>query len=276
MKTPQFKVPSMLGKFTKTTTPKTPVFNQPVSLQRKYKLSRTIHAILLTLLTVISIVVIVLKALTINFIEDNRDTGFQFLNDEQNVIMAALPKQLYTTPAKLALVSGAISSFVSIGHLLFIAMDWKEGKKIQAYAFRRNMMFLHFSNSVMILFALVSLAMTHKSSSHFSERYINFKADLASSEDGMRYNRGTFDLETWSCELQTVPGARMVAEDYGRQCAAEISGRIMMIPFLILGWGLAGLSIWVMIGGWRDANGQRMKTASVELEMGKMRAVDED
>lgn len=138
------------------------------------------------------------------------------------------------------------------------------------------MMFLHFSNSVLILFALVSLAMSHKSSSHFSERYINKKADLASSEDGMRYNRGTFDLETWSCELKSVPGSRMVWEDYGKQCTAEVAGRAMMIPLLIVGWGLCGLSIWMMIGGWRDANGQRIKTDQVELEMGKMRATDED
>ncbi|PVI07874.1 hypothetical protein DM02DRAFT_511908 [Periconia macrospinosa] len=273
MTKPHFKVPSALGKF----SPKKPVFNQPVSLQHHHKISRTIHAVVLPLLIIISIVVIVLKALTINFIEDNRDTGFEFQNQEQNVIMAALPKHLHTTPAKLALVSSAISTFVSIGHLLFIVMDWREGKKTQAYAFRRNIMFVHFSNSILILFALVSLYMTHKSSSHFSERYINFKADLStSSEDGMRYNRGTFDLETWSCELATVPGASMVSEDYGRQCAAEIAGRGMMIPWLILGWGLTGLSIWGMIGGWRDANGQRVKTNSVEMELGKMRATDED
>ena len=143
----------------------------------------------------------------------------------------------------------------------------------QAYAFRRNTMFLHFSNSVIILLALVSLYVTHKSSSHFSERYINNKAERPSSEDGMRYNRGTFDLETWSCELRSVNGARMVQEDYARQCVIEMAGRATVIPFLIVGWALAALSIWQMIGGARDADGERMKTDQIELEMGKMNAV---
>src|SRR5437763_1569603 len=84
---------------------------------------------------------------------------------------------------------------------------------------------------LVILFALISIYVTHKSSSSFSERYVNRKADRSSSDDGMRYNIGTFDLETWSCELKSVDGARMVWEDYGKQCAIEMAGRDMMIPF---------------------------------------------
>ena len=143
----------------------------------------------------------------------------------------------------------------------------------QAYAFRRNMMFLHFANSIVILLALVSIHVTHKSSSHFSERYINRKADRPSSIDGMQYSIGTFDLETWSCELKSVPGASMVSEDYGKQCSIEMAGRGLMIPFLIVGWILCGLSIKQMIECRRDANGERIKTEQLELEMNKMNAV---
>lgn len=143
----------------------------------------------------------------------------------------------------------------------------------QAYAFRRNMMFLHFGNSILILFALVSIYITHKSSSHFREGYANNKAERPSSDDGMRYNIGTFDLESWSCELKTVEGARMVWEDYGKQCSIEMAGRGVMIPFLIVGWMLCGMSIWQMIGCKRDADGERIKTEQVELEMDKMNAV---
>lgn len=134
-------------------------------------------------------------------------------------------------------------------------------------------MFLHFSNSILILFALVSIYVTHKSSSHFNERYINRKADRQSADDGMRYNIGTFDLETWSCELKSVAGAQMVWEDYSKQCGIEMAGRGMMIPFLVVGWCLCGLTIWQMIGCRRDADGERIKTEQVELEMGKMNAV---
>jgi hypothetical protein len=135
------------------------------------------------------------------------------------------------------------------------------------------MMFLHFTNSIIILLALVSLFVTHKSSSHFSERYITNKADRPSSEDGMRYNIGTFDLETWACELRNVGGARMVHEDYAKQCVIDQAGRNIMIPFLIVGWALAAVSIWQMIGGTRDAEGKRMETDLVEVEMGKMNAL---
>lgn len=135
-------------------------------------------------------------------------------------------------------------------------------------------MFLHFSNGIIILLALISIYVTNKSSSHFSERYINNKADRPSSADGsMRYTIGTFDLENWCCELRDVQGASMVREDYARQCALETAGRTMMIPFLIAGWALAALSIWQMIGGARDADGERMKTDQVEMEMGKMNAL---
>jgi hypothetical protein len=136
-------------------------------------------------------------------------------------------------------------------------------------------MFLHFGNSVLALLALISLNITHKASSHFSDRYINSKADLDSYLDGMRYDRGTFDLETWSCEFRNVAGAKSVWEDYGKQCAIESAGRGMIIPFLIAAWSLCGLSVWLMIEGWRDADGERIKTEQVELELGKMNATNE-
>lgn len=133
-------------------------------------------------------------------------------------------------------------------------------------------MFLHFGNTIIILFALISIFVTHRSSSHFNIRYISRAADLPSADDGMRYKIGTFDLETWSCELKTVPGAQMVWDDYSAQCGIEVAGRLSMIAVLAIGTALAGLSIWTMIGR-HDASGERIKTEQVEEEMGKMNAV---
>lgn len=273
MKKPSFKMPLGLDSITSSLKPK-PVFNQPVATDRRYHIARAAYGVLLVLLVILAAATIGLKATTINFIEDNRNTGFVFDTGEpETVIMAALPRLLYTAPAKIEMVAGIISVSIGVGHAAFVFMNWKEGKKTQAYAFRRNMMFLHFSNSIIVLLALISIYVTHKSSSHFSERYINNKADRPSSEDGIRYNRGTFDLETWSCELRTVDGARMVQEDYAQQCVVEMAGRFIMIPFLVVGSALAALSIWQMIGGARDADGARMKTDQVEVEMEKMNAV---
>jgi len=110
---------------------KKPVFNQPVYTERRYHVTRALYAILLTLLATIAASVIALKAMTVNFIEDNRDTGFEFKTDDgDSVVIAALPKLLYTAPAKLALVAGATSIFVGIAHLAFVVTDWKEGKKV--------------------------------------------------------------------------------------------------------------------------------------------------
>lgn len=131
MKKPELKLPSVLGKISAKFVQK-PVFNQPVQTERRYHVTRLLFAILLSLLVATSGAVIGLKAMTINFIEDNHDTGFEFVTDDPNdsLIMAALPRMLYTAPAKLALVAGAISIFVAASHLAFVIMDWKVGKKV--------------------------------------------------------------------------------------------------------------------------------------------------
>ncbi|KAF2872779.1 hypothetical protein BDV95DRAFT_477763, partial [Massariosphaeria phaeospora] len=250
-----------------------PIFNKPVCTERQYRISRILYLVFQVLLVILSTVVIGLKAMTVIFIEDNRDTGFEFeTGDPEPTVLAALPRHLYTAPAKLALVAAAISMFVGIGHAVFVVLDWKHGKRTQAYHFRRNAMFLHFTNSILVLFSLVSISVTHRSSSHFRAGYVNFRADRPSADDGMRYNIGTFDLETWSCELKMADGARMVAEDYGRQCHLELAGRFVMIPFAVLGFALAGLGISQMIVGKRTPEGERLKTEDEGVEMGKFNA----
>lgn len=132
MKKPEFKLPSVVGKISSKFAQK-PVFNQPVYTERRYHVFRSLYATLLFLLIATSASVIGLKAMTINFIEDNRDTGFEYETEDPNdaVIMAALPRMLYITPAKLALIAAGISIFVGASHLAFVIMDWKAGKKVQ-------------------------------------------------------------------------------------------------------------------------------------------------
>jgi hypothetical protein len=151
----------------------------------------------------------------------------------------------------------------------------------QSYAFRRNIMFLHITNAIIVLFALVSIYFTHKNTSHFRDGYVNFHAsrmnNSSDTQDGFfRYNIGTFDLETWACELKDVRGAAMVQDDYGKQCGVEIAGRAFMIPFLIVAWIVAGVGVWGLVGGGRRGpDGERIKTEEVGLEMGKMNATDD-
>jgi hypothetical protein len=139
-------------------------------------------------------------------------------------------------------------------------------------------MFLHITNGIFVLFALVSISVTHRSTSHFRDGYVNFVAsrmdDGNPGDNFFRYNIGTFDLETWSCELKDVRGASMVQEDYAKQCAIEVAGRALMIPFVILAWTVAAIGIWGLVGGGRRGpDGERVKTEDVGLDMGKMNAI---
>ena len=141
-------------------------------------------------------------------------------------------------------------------------------------------MFVHFTQFILVLFSLVSIFITHKMASHFRESYIMRKASNSSAfpsspnalEGGVRYNIGTFDLETWSCELKSVQGAQMVWQDYNQQCDIELAGRWIMAPFVVVAFLLVGTAIWQMIGK-RDPEGQRMKSEDVGLEMGKFNAM---
>ncbi|KAH8730320.1 hypothetical protein GQ44DRAFT_701166 [Phaeosphaeriaceae sp. PMI808] len=223
--------------------------------------------------------------MTYNFIEENHDRGFVFETTEPDgepgisVIMAALPKMLHQAPAKLALVASVISVCLGLAHLGLVAIDWKSGNRTQGWAFRRNIMFLHISNSILILFALVSIFVTHKNTSHFRDGYVNVRASRMDNDndtnDGFfRYSIGTFDLETWACELKGVQGARMVQDDYGVQCTNELASRALMIPFVIIAWLVAGIGIWGLVGGGRRGpDGERVKTEDVGLEMGKVNAI---
>jgi hypothetical protein len=153
-------------------------------------------------------------------------------------------------------------------------------------------MFLHFSNSVLVLFSLVSIFITHKSTSHFRQGYIMRQADRSQPENStipvispnatsftnpnrhddnaIRYNLGTFDLETWSCELKDVPGAAAVWSEYERQCGIEMVGRVLVIPLVAISFLIAGACIRQMMRYRRDANGERIKTEDVSVEIGKL------
>jgi hypothetical protein len=134
MKKPTVQISLGLSKISSLLKPK-PVFNQPVATERGYHIARAAYGVLLILLVIIAATTIGLKATTVNFMETNRNTGFFFDTGEpEPVIMAALPRQLYTAPAKIAMIAGCISVFVGIGHAAFVFMNWKDGKKVACTA----------------------------------------------------------------------------------------------------------------------------------------------
>jgi hypothetical protein len=83
----------------------------------------------------LSMAVIGLKALTLAFIEDNHNTGFAFETDEpEDTVLAALPKQLHTAPAKLAIIAGVVALGIGIVHAGCIVWDWSDGKWVSPLA----------------------------------------------------------------------------------------------------------------------------------------------
>lgn len=142
-------------------------------------------------------------------------------------------------------------------------------------------MFVHIVNAILILFAMIAMFVTHNNSSRFRESYITqHVASMHEAPAGLelvfRYDIGTFDLETWSCELKGVKGAQMVQDDYAKQCAIEVAGRAILVPFALVAWCVAAVGIWSFIeGGRKGPDGQRMRTEEVGLEMEKMNARDE-
>lgn len=139
------------------------------------------------------------------------------------------------------------------------------------------MMFLHLSNAIFVLFALVSIYMTHKNSSDWDGEYVSQLAvptTVMKQDPVFRYDMGTFDLETWACELKDVPGAAMVQTDYAKQCSVEVAGRAVMVPLVISAWLVAGASIWGFVsGGRKGLSSEQMDTEDVGFEMGKLNAL---
>lgn len=114
------------------------VFNQPLNTSAcpHHRIARILYTVCLTVLLMIAIPVITLKALTYSFIEDNRMQGFVFQTTEKDeetgieVVLAALPRMLQVAPAKIALVAAVLSIFLSATHLGFVCSDWRSGKRV--------------------------------------------------------------------------------------------------------------------------------------------------
>jgi hypothetical protein len=114
-----------------------PIFNRPLASGcPHHRTSRILYAVSLSLLIMFAVPVIVLKALSYSFVEDNGNMGFVFETTEDagessiSVVMAALPRILHHAPAKLALVAAVVSIIIGITHLGFTFVDWKDGKRV--------------------------------------------------------------------------------------------------------------------------------------------------
>lgn len=122
---------------------------------------------------------------------------------------------------------------------------------------------------MLILTDLTLLYTTRKSSAYVRVDYINDAASFLSNNtnwgahDYVRYDIGTFDLETWACQLKDVAGASDVKEDYGNQCAVERAARVIMVPFLLVAWVVVLVGVWRLVEK-RGARADGMRTGDEE------------
>jgi hypothetical protein len=122
-------------------------------------------------------------------------------------------------------------------------------------------MFLHITNSLLILFAFVAIFVTHNSSSRFRDAYVLFRTSLSSSSN---------DSDS-SCDLRSARGADMVRDDYAQQCSIEVAGRALMVPLAAVAWCIAGIAVWGLVGGGRRGpDGERVKSRDVGLDMERL------
>jgi hypothetical protein len=108
----------------------------PYSDDRHDRLSRLVSAASLTLLLLLSISTLVLKAYSYSFIESNVEMGFYLVNDEvqgapqSENLVAALPLSLFRVPERLVLVVAMLNILLNLGHLSFVAWDWRFGRRV--------------------------------------------------------------------------------------------------------------------------------------------------
>jgi hypothetical protein len=133
-------------------------------------------------------------------------------------------------------------------------------------------MILHTINAILVLSALIAIFVSHKASSLFNYDELP-QTPNAVSPSGYRYYRydsGTFDLETWTCELKNAKAAGEAREDYRKQCDIEVVGRTIVVPFSFVALVLAGMSVWAFVVAEKQGpRSEHLWTKDLDLEVGK-------
>jgi hypothetical protein len=130
------KVQAVVGKVKGRNSTIPSVNPPPYVHDRTYRVSRLLSVVLLTLLLLLAIPALVLKAYGYNFIELNAEMGFYLVNNGAagdpvgDNLVAALPHNLFRVPEKLVLVVAMLNILLSMAHLGFVVWDWRTGRRV--------------------------------------------------------------------------------------------------------------------------------------------------
>jgi len=114
---------------------------------------------------------------------------------------------------------------------------------------RRIHITLPILNTILVLSLLITLNTVHAKSARFDIHYTSKYVGYGPSHI---YDKGVFDLETWTCELNSVTiiseeEQSNIGGDMGRQCMIERVTRWMMVPLFVLAAMVAGLAVWELV-----------------------------
>lgn len=97
--------------------------------------------------------------------------------------------------------------------------------------------------AVLSLVSLLTIFVSHLRSAHFD---VNYKDPYSGGYGPWgRYAKGTFDLETWTCDLAAFEGSPSI-QTFSKQCRIEQAARWALVPFCIVSVLAAGLGWWAM------------------------------
>lgn len=88
------------------------------------------------------------------------------------------------------------------------------------------------------------LFIIHAISAHFDPN--NRYSDGAYGLTDNQYDRGTFDLETWTCELHVYPALKSDRSMLAQQCTFEKTSRWLSLALFLFSTAIVGATMWVL------------------------------
>jgi len=167
-------------------------------------------------------------------------------NGTSNIKIASLPDSLYSDALQRA--TSVVTLLVGVCALCFTIVAWPGRKEVRTHNFHIRLVantiqayrippckgypIAHVINHIYCVLTLVMVTIMHQRSSHFNittlldARLVN---GTTVNQNILTYSSGTFDLETWTCDLAGIGQAGFM-----KLCQKERAQRYLLIPLASL------------------------------------------
>ncbi|KAF2103211.1 hypothetical protein NA57DRAFT_72191 [Rhizodiscina lignyota] len=162
--------------------------------------------------------------------------------------LAVLPLNFYNWPNIFVVaIAGIILGLYVVTFVNWLAKVFRTGLDLPVH-FISPLGFFLLALILAILFiaCLGSIYGVHNASAHFDPTYTYYTADDSSFNGSWgpnnKYSGGTFDLETWSCDLTDV--SEVSFPEFGARCWVEKIARWLLIPWAFSAAAAAALAYY--------------------------------